>query len=481
MSLQRSPANAIDWALFHDHGQGHLHAHWQDLTAEQRLDFERQLVSIHPPLLRQLFEKDNSANTTQASIEPPELLSLTAQPDDSLLLRYKQIGEQALRQGEVAVLMVAGGQGTRLGHHGPKGTFPIGPISGCSLFQLHAERLLALTRQFDRAIPLLIMTSTENDQATRSFWRAEDYFGLSPQHVHFFVQGMMPAVDAVTGQVLLSGPGQIGLSPNGHGGVLQALADHGLLGVLSKQGIRHLFYFQVDNPLVAIADPAFVGAHIDRHSEMSVKVVEKVDPHERIGLVVQRGGRCAVIEYTELTKEMAAERTEQGKLRWRAGNTAIHCFDLAFLQKLAGGTTMLPFHRAHKIMPFWSLEKMALTSPAQPNAYKFEMFIFDALPMAQRTLVMECERADEFEPLKNAEGEYSPATVRAALSERWARWLRKLGIAVPTDAQGCCVVPIEISPLFATDPNELARCWPADQKAVTGPVWLKREDQRLEF
>ncbi len=474
-------ATALDWPTLHLHGQDHLRAHWESLPAAMRPAFEAQLQQLHLKQLRQLFERAKQPAVATEPIEPPAVYSLADAANQSQRhLALKEIGEQALRDGQVAVLMVAGGQGSRLGHDGPKGTYPIGPISGCSLFQIHAERVLSLCRRYEQDIPLLIMTSTENDQETRAYWQQEDYFGLSAKQVRFFLQGMMPALDAESGRILLAEPGRLALSPNGHGGVLQALSDEHLLDALTQQGIRHLFYFQVDNPLVQVADPAFLGGHMQASAEMSVKVVRKVDPNERIGLVVQRSGRAAVIEYTELTAEMARQKDERGGLRWWAGNTAIHCFDLPFLRRLAESESMLPFHQAYKVMPCLN-EHGVVCKPEKPNALKFEMFIFDALPLAQRTFIMECAREEEFEPLKNGTGEYSPSTVREAITERSARWLRQSGVDVPKNVSGKCPFPIEISPLFANDLEELRQRWPKEQTAVQGPLWLKGEDQQMEF
>ncbi len=369
-----------------------------------------------------------------------------------------------MRAGAVAVVLVAGGQGTRLGHDGPKGTYRIGPVSGKSLFQVHAEKALALGRRYGPPLPLYVMTSPDNDAVTRRFFAAHDFFGLDPEQVVFFSQGTMPAVERDTGKLMLADKGSLATSPNGHGGVLQALADGGHLHYLACRGVRHLFYYQVDNPLVKVADPTYLGHHIEAGAEMSLKVVLKRTAQEKLGVVVEVDGRPRVIEYSDLPADLAGRRAPDGGLEIWAGSIAVHLFDVAFLQRLAGAGAMLPYHRALKKVarlddggrPVW---------PAAPNAVKFELFVFDALPLAQSLLVVETSRPEEFEPLKNAAGENSPATVRQALSDLYAAWLNGAGVEVVRRPDGSAAVAIEIGPLLALDAEELRA-----RRPRTGPV-----------
>jgi UDP-N-acetylglucosamine/UDP-N-acetylgalactosamine diphosphorylase len=454
-------------------GQNHLLDGWEQLDPSSQAALATELKTLDLPLLQQLFrERTAEVLVPPEPPQPPAVEPLPRSPADQAQRRAdRDLGEQLLRAGTVAVVLVAGGQGSRLGHEGPKGTYPIGPVTQRSLFQWHAEKVLALSRRYGVAMPLAIMTSADNDAATRQFFAAQHYFGLDPTQVCFFIQGMMPALDATTGRVLRMGPGQLVLCPNGHGGVLPALRDAGLLDVWQQRGIEHVFYFQVDNPLVKVADPIFLGAHVRCNSEVSVKVVRKTDPAERIGLVVRRSdGRHAIMEYSELPPELAARRTDTGELYLSAGSTAIHIFSLPFLQRLARERVVLPYHRALKAVPH-----EGDPAPTRANAIKFEMFIFDALPLAERVLVLETDRAEEFEPLKNADGPYSPQTVRAALSAEFARWLEAAGCPVPRDAAGQPAFPIEISPLFARDAEEL-RCRIRQPLAITGPLCLESDD-----
>jgi UDP-N-acetylglucosamine/UDP-N-acetylgalactosamine diphosphorylase len=321
-------------------------------------------------------------------------------------------------------------------------------VTDRSLFQIHAEKVLALSRRYEATIPLLIMTSQENDEATKSYFADHRWFGLDPKQVIFFIQGMLPALDADTGQVLLKAPGELALSPNGHGGVIQALHEAGLLDQLQARGITDCYYFQVDNPLVKIAAPAFIGHHLIADAEMSLKVLAKLYPMERMGNLVELDGRCRIIEYTELPKELAEQKLPNGQLRIWAGSPAIHLFQLKFLQRLGRGEITLPYHIARKAVPYVD-EAGHIVKPDKPNALKFERFVFDALPLAERVVAVETSRAEEFEPLKNATGENSPESVRKAMSDQYARWLKEAEVEVEESHI------IELSPLVATEQKHL--------------------------
>src|SRR5207245_1363808 len=258
----------------------------------------------------------------------------------------RQRGEEALRHGEVAALVVAGGQGTRLGFDHPKGMYPIGPVSGKSVFQIHAEKVLALGRRYGKAVPFLVMTSPATDAETRTFFQGHGYFGLSADEVVFFCQGTLPALDQATGKLLLEAPGRLFVSPNGHGGTLLALAESGLLERLRKRGIRQIFYFQVDNPLARVADPLFLGHHLVAAAEVSSKIVPKEGPTDKMGNLVLVDGRCTMIEYSDLPEDLARQTDNEGCLRIRAGSPAIHIFAVDFLSRVTRGGSRIPFHLA---------------------------------------------------------------------------------------------------------------------------------------
>jgi UDP-N-acetylglucosamine/UDP-N-acetylgalactosamine diphosphorylase len=434
------------------YGQEHVLAGWERLSAPERESLAASLATLDLAELARLYQRrDETYPLPTADRIQPVPVAPVGGPDAAA--RRAQ-GEAALRAGEVAVLVVAGGQGTRLGSDQPKGLYPVGPVSGKSLYQIHAEKVLALHKRYGVALPFLVMTSPATDAPTRAFFNTHQAFGLPAEDVWFFCQGTMPALDLASGRLLLEAPGRLFLSPDGHGGTLTALHDSGLLDRLLAQGIRHLFYFQVDNPLVKVADPEFLGRHIEAGSEVSSKVVPKLGPTDKLGNFARVDGHCTIIEYSDLPRELAEQRDDSGRLLLWGGNTAIHLFDLAFLARVNRLPERIPFHLARKKVPHIDANGQ-LVRPQVENALKFERFIFDVLPLAQRWLIAETSRREEFAPLKNAEGADSPTAVRQGLSDLAADWLEAAGATVPRRSDGSAP-PLEVSPLFALDREELA-------------------------
>jgi UDP-N-acetylglucosamine/UDP-N-acetylgalactosamine diphosphorylase len=429
-------------------GQGHV-LRWVDvLDPPAREAFLAQLDALDLERVTRLARAALSAPgaASPAEIAPPELVEWgDGAGHRERDARARAAGQQALRAGRVAAFLVAGGQGTRLGYDGPKGRFPVGPLTDRSLFAYHAHRVLATSRRYGAPAPLLVMTSAANHQSTVAAFEEAGWFGLDPGQVRFLQQGMLPAVDA-RGRLLLAGKGALSMSPDGHGGSLVALSRSGALEELAGQGIDHIFYFQVDNPLAPVLDPVFIGHHLLERAEMSTKVVSKTDPAEKVGIVARRGGRTAVIEYSDLDPGLAALRDEGGRLRFRAANIAIHVLDVPFVRRITSGGLELPVHRADKRVPCLD-EHGRPVEPEAPNAIKLEQFVFDALPLAARTVTQEVLREDEFAPVKNARGADSPETARAALSAQARRWMAAAGLALPRG-------DVEVGPLFALDREE---------------------------
>ncbi len=440
--------------------QDHLLTCWDKLTPDQQTEYISQLSAINLQEITSLVElaRLKTSKPVDEAIQPLLVTPLIA------TARERERGEEALRCGEVAALIVAGGQGSRLGFDKPKGMFGVGPISGCSLFQIHAEKLLALSRRYGKPIPFLVMTSPATDAATRDYFHEQRYFGLHPSDVIFFRQGTMPAVSSQSGKLLLEERGRLFLSPNGHGGTLTAVVESGVLAEVKNRGVKQIYYFQVDNPLLRICDPAFLGRHILLESEVSSKVIFKERPEEKVGVFAMINDRCGMIEYSDMSNDLASEREPSGVLRFRAGNPAIHLFTVELLQRITS-TGGLAYHIAHKAVPNFDPQTGLMVDPgSKPNAYKFERFIFDALPLAERWMAMETDRS-EFAPLKNATGADSPETVRAAQIALYTSWFEQAGCST----QG---FPVEVSPLFALDAEELQRNIPPDF-AITGPLLLR--------
>lgn len=428
--------------------QSHLLAFWDELTPDQQQKLADQIEAIN-------FEQIEALNQTQADEHSwgdlaakgtvPPAITLDDFADEKTYDTAYAAGRNAMANGELGMVLVAGGQGSRLGFDHPKGMYPIGPVSDVSLYQIHFEKVMARAAQFGAPIPMYVMTSPPTHDETTEFLTKHKFFGMNPDHVRIFCQGTMPAVDD-DGKMLLDSKGEIFESPNGHGGTLAGLVDNGCLEHARALGVKHLFYGQVDNPLVQICDPAIVGFHINSGSEMTSQVVRKNDPLQKVGNVVTAEGKVQIIEYSDLPEEFARQTDDDGNLRLWAGSIAVHVFDVGFLEKSSGEAETLPFHRARKKVPYVDATGNAV-SPAEPNATKFERFIFDLLPFAKNAIVCEVDAADGFCALKNAAPApaETEAHVREAISDLHRRWLEAAGVEV---AAG---VKVELSPLFAVD------------------------------
>lgn len=459
-------------------GQGHVFAWWERLTPAERAGLAAQATEVDlaelARLHRTLVAGQAGPGPDFAGLEPAPFTRLPEHGGEpAAWARARAAGEEALRAGRVATFTVAGGQGTRLGFDGPKGTFAVTPVRGKSLFQVFAEKILAAGRRHGRPLHWFIMTSYANHAATEAWFAAHGHFGLDPGRVHFFRQGRMPAVD-FDGRILLESPAALALSPDGHGGSLRALQRSGALDLLRAEGVDTLSYFQVDNPLVRCVDPAFLGFHLLAGAEMSSKTVLKAYAEEKVGHFCRRGDRLEVIEYSDLPLALQRETTPEGGLRFNAGSIALHVLDREFVRRMAVGDSALPFHRADKKIPCVDATGQTV-KPERPNGVKFELFVFDALPFARRPVIIETDRAEDFSPVKNATGVDSPATCRADQLRQFARWLRAAGADVPLDAAGVPRLALEISPLFGDDAATVAERWRQLQPApeLSDPLYLE--------
>ena len=453
-------------------GQQRLADSIRVLPQDQADRLALEVASIDLALVTRLV--DELVRTPAAQATPdigPARVDRLPSPGDEAAAQHRRMafeaGEQALRDGRVAVVLLAGGQGTRLGFDHPKGMFPIGPVSHATLFEVHAAGVGATRRRYGCDLPFLLMTSRDNDDVTRDFLEQHLMFGLQPDSVTTFVQGMLPAVDPLTGDILRAAPDRLALSPDGHGGIFRAMERAAILGDLEERGIDLLMTFQVDNPLMRPADPEFIGAHLLAHAEMSTLVVAKRSAAERMGVMATVDGRPALMEYSDLPDHLAARTDDDGGLTYWAGSTGVHCLDRGFATRLATGQAAMPFHRADK-----RVATVDDPEPAAPNAVKFEAFMFDALPLASATAAVEMARDERFAPVKNAEGADSPATCREAMVARAARWLEQAGATVPRDGDGASAHAIEIDPRFAQDAADLRGRIPSDLVA-DGPLLLR--------
>jgi len=299
------------------------------------------------------------------------------------------------------------------------------------------------------------MTGEANHEATQRFFEQHEFFGLQAADVVMFTQGQMPAF-APDGHMLLADRDRLALSPDGHGGSLKALVASGSLSDMQRRGIQTISYFQVDNPLVKPFDPLFLGLHADAGSEMSTKVARKADDHERVGNVCLRDGRLAVIEYSEFADDLARATNEDGSRKFDAGNLAIHLIEVEFVRRVIDVDLQLPFRRAEKVVPHIGTEGK-LVSPREPNAVKLEMFVFDALELAENPLVLEVDRAEEFSPVKNASGSDSLASSTQDQIARAYAWLERSGSHPPRHDGGTPEACVELTPSFAIEVEDVAR------------------------
>lgn len=445
-------------------GQSHL-LHFYDRLAPDRQQALLEQIAALPldeiPALVETYVRRKPVFTLPADLQPakyyPHDARSSHRPWDREHFRAK--GEELLRRGEVAAFVVAGGQGSRLGFDGPKGCFPAGAVTGKPLFQIFAEGVLATQRRYGATAPWYIMTSPLNHEATVSFFNQHEFFGLNPADVMFFPQGVMPSFDAATGQILLAAPDEVATNPDGHGGSLRALAVSGALADMRRRGIKHLSYFQVDNPTVRALDPVFIGLHAaapDSSAQMSSKMIPKTSPEEKVGVFCLVNGKTEIIEYSDLPVELAQQRSADGSLRFIAGSIAIHMIGVDFIDRLNSDPAFsLPYHRADKKVPHVDLSTGEIVQPEKPNGVKLERFVFDALAFAEKSVVLETDRVEEFAPIKNATGVDSVESSRDLQTQRAARWLETAGVPVPRKPDGAPDAVLEISPLTALEPQDL--------------------------
>ena len=435
-------------------GQSHLLQFWDELNETEQASLAKQIENIDFELIKTLAAGHASADVWEelaAKAEVPPAITLADYADEASYNEAVTIGSEALRAGKVGMILVAGGQGSRLGFDHPKGMFPIGPVSNRTLYQMHFEQVMARSKQFGVTIPIYVMTSPPTHEESTNFLTQNNFFGMDPANVKIFCQGVMPAVDS-DGKLLLEEKGKVFVSPDGHGGTLAALVNSGCLKDATDRGVEHIFYGQVDNPLIQICHPALVGYHLKSGSEMTSQVVRKNEPTQKVGNVVQVDGKVQIIEYSDLPEQHARQTNADGSLKLWAGSIAVHIFSTSFLQKSSGEAETLPFHRANKKVAFVN-DAGNVVQPDQPNAIKFERFIFDLLPFAKNAIVCEVDPSDGFCAVKNAPPAPSetPEHVKAAISDLHTRWLAEAGVAVQSG------VAVEINPMFAPDVETLAQ------------------------
>lgn len=430
-------------------GHGHVFKWWDELGERARRRLTRQLEAIDLERLSEMQGAIAALKTPkQRNLSPAPAFELADEKFPYALAdaarAFVPQGEKELRDGRVAVLLVAGGQGTRLGYDGPKGCYPVLPLTGMTLFEVFARKLQRIGHEYGRTPPLYIMVGNHNEAQTRNFWEDNKWFGLNPDDVKFFAQGEMPALDE-DGKLVMAGKDTLFTGPDGHGGVVQALHDKGMLADMRERGIRTISYLQVDNLQTPVADPAFIGLHLGEGAEVSLKVVRKEDPGERVGIFCHDDGVPGIVEYSEFSEAQANERNGE-RLKYWQGSIAVHLFSVDFLMRLADQHIDLPLHAAHKKVPHIDADGVE-HKPTEPNAWKFERFVFDVIPLANQVVCLEVPREEQFLPLKNADGPFGPEGVKQSYQDYFGRAAEKaLGTKPPA---------IEVDPAIAENARDL--------------------------
>ncbi|KAJ3118811.1 UDP-N-acetylglucosamine pyrophosphorylase [Nowakowskiella sp. JEL0407] len=470
---------------FEKAGQSQVFTFWNELNEKQKTSLLKDLSGIDPDRVNKIFKKATSSSPqASALVEPlPETVvgSVINAPKD-LTSRWRDLGLKLIAEGKVGVILLAGGQGTRLGSSAPKGCYDIQLPSHKSLFQLQGERILRLqmiAAQYSSGNPVIIpwyvMTSEPTRAATEAFFKEKNFFGLDPKNVMFFNQGVLPAFTN-DGKIILENKGAVAVAPDGNGGIYAALKKEGVIADLERRGIPYLHAYCVDNCLVKVADPVFIGYCVEKNADCGAKVVPKAYAHEQVGVICLRNGKPGVVEYSEIDAKMAEQTKSDGSLVYNAANIANHFYTLDFLKRIDDIEGDLEYHIAKKKIKHVNLETGVEVKPDTPNGIKLELFIFDVIPFAERFAVLETERKEEFSPLKNAPGTKSdnPETSRADILSQHYRFATAAGATIvkgPGQSKDDVAV-FELSPLVTYDGEGLEKF---NGKTITTPYLLNNQ------
>jgi len=459
--------------LLKKHRQAHLLAFWEQLNTTQRQNLLAQIEPLNlakidnwvakyvkksdfAKISSQSFDLAQSSGLlTEDRLTPAE--SYSPEPADPAKKRKydaaTKLGKELIRQSKVAAFVVAGGQGTRLGFDGPKGNFPISPVKNKTLFQIFAETITAVSQKYQAVCPWYVMTSPLNHAETVEIFRSNNHYGLKEEDVCIFQQGTLPNF-SFDGKILLADKDRIACSPDGHGGSLKALYNSKALEDMKKRGVELISYWQVDNPLIKIFDPLFIGLHVLDKAEMSSKALVKTGPYEKVGNFCLVDGKVNVIEYTDLPDELAEQINPDGSLTFELGSIGIHVISTSFIEQLNKDGFALPLHRAEKTIPYID-QRGNPVKPTEPNGIKLESFVFDALPLASKSIILQTIRSEEFAPVKNAAGVDSVEATRQMMVTRAVDWLESAGVNIPRKADGSVDCLLEIAPGFALEKEDI--------------------------
>ncbi|KAK6421557.1 UDP-N-acetylglucosamine pyrophosphorylase [Elasticomyces elasticus] len=452
-------------------GQGHVFSYWDDLKPAEKGALFQQLQIFDPEHINTIADRAINPPKAESEDQTPKLEQLpesaTTSTIDSKqgdLEEWHQEGLKLISENKVGVVLMAGGQGTRLGSSAPKGCYDIGLPSKKSLFQLQAERIRRLLHmaakhhskeEVDVVVPWYIMTSGPTRKPTEEYFEEHHYFGLDRNNVKIFEQGVLPCI-TMDGKILLETKGRVAVAPDGNGGLYNALISSGVVQDMEKRGVQHIHMFGVDNCLVRVADPTFIGFSASKDVDIATKVVRKRDAKESVGLIVQKNGKPDVVEYSEIDSSTAEAKDpkDSSLLKFRAANIVNHYYSFRYLQSIPDWAHKLPHHVAKKKIPSIPLDSKTgeQEKPDKPNGIKLEQFVFDCFPFVamDKFACMEVKREDEFSALKNAPGskEDSPETSRKDILGQGRRFLEGAGATVVSEGGGE-ENGVEVSPLIS--------------------------------
>ena len=401
--------------LLVQHGQEQVLRFYEELTEEQKNSLDAEIAQLDFGAIEEAMKHETKTDEDRLEMIPTLTIDQIKEREEE----FKAAGNEALKQGKVAAVLLAGGQGSRLGFDGPKGTLNVGIDRELYLFEILIRNMEKNVRPLGVYMHMYVMTSDRNHEQTVAFFKEHNYFGYPEEYLHFFKQDMAPSLDH-NGKILLEGKGKISLTPNGNGGWFSSLQRNGMIGEMKAMGIEWLNVFSVDNVLQDIGDPIFMGATLVQGYPAGAKVIAKVNPDEKVGAICLRNGRPSVVEYSELTDELRNAKDENGNYKYNFGVTLNYLFNIAVTEESA--KRKMPIHRANKKID--CIDELGNpVKPAEPNGYKLETFILDILAFYEGVTVFEIVREDEFAPIKNATGVDSLESARELL-------VRKTGITL---------------------------------------------------
>mmetsp|Transcript_48411 Transcript_48411/g.73133 ORF Transcript_48411/g.73133 Transcript_48411/m.73133 type:complete len:508 (+) Transcript_48411:124-1647(+) len=490
-------------ARFEEAGQSHVLQYLPSLSSTDRTQLMQQLQSIEVEKLSSFLESALEEQQQQSHDDDDDDEKNKIRPfskpvgrtsDKNLVSSSRTIGLQSIARGEVAALVLSGGQGTRLGFDGPKGMYNIQMKSGRTLFQLVAERIQRLCHLAAAAaagaageendkdvvvvaaddddgivIPWYIMTSPLNHDETVSYFESESYFGLPKSSVNFFEQGMLPCLTS-EGKIIMETQSKVAMAPDGNGGIYPSLYKSGMLSDMKDRGVKYIHVFSIDNALVKPADPVFMGYCLSQNADCGNKVLWKAGAHEKVGVVAERNGKPCIVEYSDMDASMAEKVDENGRLVFGAGNICNHFYTLDFIEKVVVPNMSNMYHVAKKKIPYFDEVSKKTVKPTENNGIKLESFIFDVFPLSVNMAMLDVSREEEFAPVKNAPGSSSdsPDTARSMISSLSKQWVKEAGGVLIDDIDGDDMC--EVSPLVSYDGEGLKEL--VENKTIQCPFSL---------